>query len=50
MGGFDFTDDHHEEADVDKYARGSEKYILKTNLIQMNYVICKIFYFVLIYF
>ena len=28
MGGFDFTDDHHEEVDVDKYAKGSEKYYL----------------------
>jgi len=25
MGGFDFTDDHHEEGDIEKYANIPEK-------------------------
>jgi hypothetical protein len=26
MGGFDFADDHHDNDDIDKYSKGSEKY------------------------
>jgi len=29
MGGFDFTDDHHDDIDVDKYARENERYYFK---------------------
>jgi hypothetical protein len=25
MGGFDFNDDHHEEANVERYSTGTEK-------------------------